>query len=109
MKSCFILVFFGTRMKQVYQDDSSFSSWYPIKTYIYIYIYMYMYSWVVHKLFPVFREGPQTCFGEGFNLLVEKCSIYLPDNISVSNPYSLNCSKAVKSSLNAFNSLSKCF
>ena len=27
-----ILVFFGTRMKQDYQDDSSFSSWYPIKT-----------------------------------------------------------------------------
>ena len=26
------MVFFGTRMKQDYQDDSSFSSWYPIKT-----------------------------------------------------------------------------
>ena len=27
-----ILIFFGTRMKQDYQDDISFSSWYPIKT-----------------------------------------------------------------------------
>ena len=27
-----ILVFFGTMMKHDYQDDSFFSSWYPIKT-----------------------------------------------------------------------------
>ena len=27
-----IQVFFGARMKQDYQDDSYFSSWYPIKT-----------------------------------------------------------------------------
>ena len=32
MKSCFILVFFGASMKQDYQDDSSLSCWYPIKT-----------------------------------------------------------------------------
>ena len=31
MKYYIILVFFGTRMQQDYQDDSSFSSWYPIK------------------------------------------------------------------------------
>ena len=28
----FILVFVGTRMIRIYQDDSSFSSWYPIKS-----------------------------------------------------------------------------
>ena len=31
-ESLIILIFFGTRKKQEYQDDSSFSSWYPFKT-----------------------------------------------------------------------------
>ena len=39
-------------------------------------------SWVVYKLFPVFRESLQGCVMLGVDLFVGQFSVYVPDGCS---------------------------
>ena len=57
----FILVFFGARMKRDNQDDSSFSSWYPIKP-----GFHYEFFWFVEAgLRPTQPSRPSVPWGSG--------------------------------------------